>query len=462
LSFVNEEAMSLLIQNGHILTMDEANTVHTPGWILLESDRITTVGPGQPPEDLLSRAARVIEAGHMAVLPGLINGHTHLSQTFMRGLGDDKPLLDWLKQIMWPLQAAFTPEDMRLASLLGLVENLHCGVTGVVQHHKIITSPAHVDATAEAAQVVGLRLRLARGWGDLGAAAETPEAIIAEMTRLYKQWHEQAGGRITVGFGPMAAWRCSDETMRRTVALARDWGLTTHIHVAEARDEIELMRQRNGLGHIEWLHALEVLGPDLQLAHCVHVENFELDLIAAGGATVVHCPVSNMYLASGVAPVRQMLDLAIPVALGTDGPASHNSQDLLETMKIAALLAKVSTGDATALLPLDVLRMVTTTGARLLGREDLGQIQPGAKADLTLVNLNTARSMPVHRPESAIVYNASGPDVHTVIVAGQILLDAVTCLDEEALLAECRVAARRLLERAGVFEGVCHWKLKIR
>jgi 5-methylthioadenosine/S-adenosylhomocysteine deaminase len=443
---------NILIQNGAVLTMDEQNTVHTPGWVWLEHDQIRAVSAGQPPANLAQRADRIIDATYLAVLPGLINGHTHLSQTFMRGLGDDKPLLAWLKQVMWPIQAAMTPDDMQLAALLGLVENLRCGVTGLVQHHKITTSPAHVDAAAAAAQTVGLRLHLARGWVDLGDAAEPAETIIDEMARLRETWHQGSAGRLTIGFGPLAAWRCSDELMRRTVTLAREWGLTTHIHVAEARDEIELMRQRNGLRHIEWLDSLDLLGPDLQLVHCVHLAETELDLIAAVGAVVIHCPVSNMYLASGVAPVRAMLDRTIPVALGTDGSASHNSQDLLETMKTAALLAKVDTGDATALLPLDVLRMVTTTGAQLLGQGQLGRLKPGFKADLTLVDLNTARSMPVHRPESALVYNASGPDVHTVIVDGQILLDAgrVATVDETALLAECRAAAKRLLERAGV------------
>jgi len=448
----DKQMTNILIENGTVLTMDEQNTIHSPGWVWVVDDKIRAVGASQPPTDLDIRADRVIDALHMAVLPGLVNGHTHLSQTFMRGLGDDKALLDWLKQVMWPVQAAMTPEDMRLASLLGLVENLHCGVTSVVQHHKIITSPEHTDATAKAAQLVGVRLRLARGWLDLGDAGEPSTAIIDEMTRLRYEWHQSGNGRITVGFGPLAAWRCSDDTMRKTVTLAREWGMTTHIHVAEARDEIELMRQRNGLRHIEWLDSLELLGPDMQLVHCVQVNEKELDLIAKSGAMVVHCPVSNMYLASGVAPVQEMLKRGIAVALGTDGPASHNSQDLLETMKTAALLAKVDTGDATALLPMDVLRMVTVTGAQLLGQENLGQIKPGFKADITLVNLNTARSMPVHHPESALVYNATGPDVHTVIVDGQILLDAgrVVMLDETMLLAECRAAASQLLARAGV------------
>jgi 5-methylthioadenosine/S-adenosylhomocysteine deaminase len=286
----------------------------------------------------------------------------------------------------------------------------------------------------------------------MGEAGEPPDSIIDSMRRLRERWHLSADGRITIGFGPMAAWRCSDATMRQTVALAREWGMATHIHIAEAQTEIDLMRQRNGLRHVEWLDSLDVLGPDLQLVHCVHVNDWELDLIAGSGASVIHCPVSNMYLASGVAPVRDMLDRGISVALGTDGSASHNSQDLLETMKTAALLAKVTRGDATTLLPGDVLRMVTTAGARLLDRADLGRLVPGAKADLSLIDLNTARSMPVHHPASALVYNASGPDAHTVIVGGHILVEAgrVTGLDEDALLAECRAAASQLLKRAGI------------
>ena len=443
---------NILIQNGSVLTMDGTGTIHAPGWVSVDGARVAAVGAGSPPPDLVAQAERVIDASHMAVLPGLVNGHTHFSQTFVRGLADDKPLLAWLKQIMWPIQSVITPEDMRLASLLGLVENLRCGVTAVVQHHKVTASMAYVDAAAEAAEAVGLRMLLARAWVDLGAAGEPPDAIIESVTQLRDRGQGAAGGRISTGFGPLAPWRCSDETMRRTVALGREWGLPTHIHVAEAQEEIDMLYERTGLRHIEWLHSLDALGPDVQLVHSVWVEDAELDLIAESGAPVVHCPVSNMYLASGVAPVRKMLDRGIPVALATDGPGSENSQDMLEALKFAALLAKVSCGDACALLPQDVLRMATSAGARLFGRDDLGQIAPQCAADLTLVNLDNARCMPVHRADSALVFNASGPDVHTVIVDGQVLLDAgrVVLLDEAALLDECRSAAQSLMHRAGV------------
>ncbi|MGD9049997.1 MAG: amidohydrolase family protein, partial [Anaerolineae bacterium] len=284
----------LLIKNGSVLTMDEVSTIHTPGWVWVEGACVAQVGGGSPPANLAAQAERIIDATHMAVLPGMVNGHTHLSQTFVRGLADDRPLLAWLKQIMWPIQGAITPQDMRLASLLGLVENLRCGATAVVQHHKITYTPEHVDAAAEAAKAVGLRMLLARAWVDLGAAGEPPEAIVEDMTRLRERWHGAADGRITIGFGPLAPWRCSDETTRRTVELARRWGVPTHMHVAEAQDEIDMLYERTGLRHVEWLHSLDALGPDIQLVHGVWLEDHELDLVAACGAVVVHCPVSNM------------------------------------------------------------------------------------------------------------------------------------------------------------------------
>ncbi len=440
-----------LIENAAVLTMNAAGDIHWPGWIRVDGDRITAVGEGTPSGEVRAGAERIIDATHMAVVPGLINAHTHLSQTFMRGLGDDKPLLQWLKQVAWPLQAAMTAEDMRLASLLGLVENLKCGVTAANQHHKL-PGPTFADAALQAAKQVGLRFQLARSWVDLGAFAEQPHVILAELERLHVDWQGAADDRIGIANGPMAPWRCSDETMLRTVELARGWGVPTHIHVAEAQDEIDLMLERNGMRHIEWLASLHLLGPDVQLVHCVHVSDAEIALIAESDATVVHCPTSNMYLASGIAPIPAMLRRGIPVALGSDGSASHNSQDLLETMKTAILLAKTGSGDATALVPMDVLRMATTAGARILNRSDIGILAPGQKADITLIDLNKPHVMPVHHPDSALVYNCNGPDVRTVIVDGRVLLDngLVTMLDEMALLAECRQAARDLLRRAGV------------
>ena len=409
---MTEQVAFLLIENGTLLSCDPAGLTEYVGWLVVAGDRIAAVGAGDAPAAWRARAGRVINARHMVVLPGLVNGHTHLSQTFLRGLADDRPLLRWLKEVMWPAQAALTPEDMYLAAKLGLVENLRCGATSVVQHHKL-PGREHVEATLRAASEVGLRMTLARGWVDLGASGEPLDTILADLDwlrGLLQSPIHNPQSRIALASGPLAPWRCSDDAMREVTALARSWGAPTHIHVAEARDEVDMMLARCGKRHIEWLADLGCLGPDTQLVHAVHVSDAELDLISWSGALVVHCPTSNLYLASGAAPVRKMLERGIPVRLGTDGSGSNNSQDLLECAKIAALLAKHATGDAQALLPADVVRMVVRGcgDAETRGRGDGGtrgreELAPGAIADITIVNLNNARCQPVHSAASALV-----------------------------------------------------------
>lgn len=444
---------TFLIRNGAILTMDAQNTMYTPGWVWVEGDRIAAVGPGQPPVELMARTGRLIDATHLAVLPGLVNGHTHLGQSFLRGFGSDLPQLDRLKQPLNRLSGAMTPGEMYLASLLGFLANLRSGVTAVVQHHTVNNSPQHIEATAQAAQAAGLRVCLAPGWADLGPGAEPAGEILDRMTWLAEQWHQADEGRLTLSLAPLATGRCSDGLLQQAVSLARRWGLATHMHLAATRRELELLAPQNVAELLERLHTLDLLGPDLHLVHALPGTETELDLIVASGATIIVCPVSEIsQLTSMAAVVGQMLARGIPVGLGTGGSLWRHSPELLETLRLVTLLANNSQAEGPELRPREVLRMVTTTGAALLGRRDLGCLEPGAKADLTLINLNTVRAMPVHHPDSAVVYRATGPDVHTVMVDGRLLLEAgtVTVLDEAALLTECRDAAERLLGRVGM------------
>jgi 5-methylthioadenosine/S-adenosylhomocysteine deaminase len=302
---------------------------------------------------------------------------------------------------------------------------------------------------------VGCRFLIARGWADRNyhpVFQETPDQVVAAMTALYETWHNQAEGRVRVEFGPLIPWGCSESTLRRTVELARTWGVGTHIHTAETREEVQQSVDEYGLRHVHWLDRLGVLGPDVQLVHSVWLDDSEIERVAQTGTVVVHCPISNMYLASGISPVTKMLKRGIPVALATDGPGSNNSQDMLETLKFAACLQKVGTLDPTALLPADVLSMACHHGARAFGQDNLGRLEAGLKADVVLVDLDSPRMQPVLSVPSALVYNANGGDVDTVIVDGRILMQGkrVVCLDERALLEECRQSARRLLKRAGV------------
>jgi len=534
--------MTILIQNGAILTLaDQPPAVLAPGYVLIRDDRIAAVAAGQPPAELVASADQVIDATHMAVLPGLVNAHTHLFQTFIRGLADDKTLLPWLAAAIWPMGAAMGAEEAYLAGLLGLVENIRSGATAVIDNQYLHSDDRTDDAFCRAARDAGCRFTIARGWADHDyhpVFQETPDAVIAAMTALHDAWHGAADGRIRVAFGPLIPWGCSAETLQRTVALARQWGVPTHMHTAETRKEVQMSLDATGLRHVHWLDRLGLLGPDLQLVHSVWLDDSEIERVAETGTMVIHCPVSNMYLASGIAPVTKLLKAGVPVALATDGPGSNNSQDMLETLKFAACGQKVATLDATALLPEDVLRMACIYGAQALAptrgpvsdrarggsvgdqpqpnppargpvfdrarggsvgdqpqpnppalgpvsdraRGDsvgdrpqpnppaLGLVSdrargdsvgdrpqqqgliPGAKADIILVDLNSPRMQPVWRVPSALVYNANGGDVDTVIVDGRVLMQGkrVTCLDEAALLDECRQAAQSLLKRAGV------------
>jgi 5-methylthioadenosine/S-adenosylhomocysteine deaminase len=447
---------TILIENGAIVTVNDAGQVLDPGYLFIEADRITAVGRGQAPAELRQRAGTIIDASLMAVMPGMVNAHTHLFQSFIRGLADDKPLLEWLKAAIWPVAQALTEEEAYLAAMLGLVENIRGGATSVIDHQYIHTEPANDDGVCRAAEETGLRFILARGWADKDyhpAFMETPEQILDEMARLYETWHGRADNRIRVEFGPLIPWGCSDETMRRTYALAQKWGVGTHIHVAETQVEVEMNLAERGSRHIEWMADLGALGPKVQLVHSVWLNDRELELIAAHDAIVVHCPVSNMYLASGVARVPDMRRKGIPIALASDGPGSNNNQNMLEVLKTTALLQKVSTLNAMVLLPEDVLWMACRGGALAFGQPELiGSLEVGKKADVVLIDLNTPLAMPVHRAPSALVYNVSPRDVDTVIIDGQVVMrdKRILCVDEEALLQEVRQACRCLFERAGV------------
>jgi 5-methylthioadenosine/S-adenosylhomocysteine deaminase len=430
----------ILIRDGAVLT---AEGWLQPGYVAISGVSISALGEGAPPETLVAQADTVIDAEHCAVLPGLINGHTHFSQTFMRGLAGGRPLLPWLRELIWPLQRALTPEDMRLAALLGLVENLRCGATHIVDHHKVATSPAHTDAVCEAAGQVGLRLTLARAWSDQGKNAEAPDVILADLERLFETWSKH--DRVRVASGPLALWRCSEQTLQRAHALARRYGSVTHTHVAETKDEVRMSLDEHGLRPVAWLNEIGVLDEQTEIVHAVWVTENEIALLAESGATVVHCPVSNAVLGSGIAPIAALHATGVSLRLGTDGPASNDTQDIFETLKSAIGFARATTRDATVLPPKEAVQIAT--GGRSLA--------PGALADVIVVNLDHPRAMPMHDVDSALALSTHGSDVETVIVGGDLLMrdNRVLALDEPALLAECRQAIKRLRTHLNTHQG---------
>ena len=446
----------LLVHGGAVVTVDDAGTVHDPGWIYVRGNRVAEVGAGEPPSSRLAQAGEVIEAAGCAVMPGMTNAHTHLFQTLFRGLADDKALLDWLRDCIWPAAVHLDAEIAYAAARAGLVENLRGGATAVIDHQYIHTDEGINDAVCRAADELGVRFLLAHGWADRNyhpALEQTAEQAVARAEAARHRWDGHNDDRIRVELAPLIPWGCSDEAMRTTVAAARSWGRGTHIHCAETAVEVDMSLEERGMRHVEWLDSLGALGPDMQLAHSVWLDDEELDLIAATGSVVVHCPVSNMYLASGVAPITGMRARGIMVALASDGPGSNNRQDMFEVLKATVLLQKVHRLDPLVLQPEEVLHMACRGGAAAFGMPgSFGMLAEGQRADLLVVDLRSPFVAPVHRVPSALVYNATPRDVRGVVVDGRILIrdGQMTVVDERQIMAKAGEAARRLFDRAGI------------
>lgn len=446
-----------LLSNVGVVTVDDANTIVENGWLAVEDGHIAAYGGGRPPAALAAGAREHLDADGHVVMPGMVNAHTHLFQTFFRGLADDLALLDWLEQCIWPGAGHMDAVAARAAAAVGLIENLRSGVTTVIDHqyiHPGADADSIDNAVASAARDLGIRLVLAHGWADrnyhppLTSDAGTVER---RLTTLAEQWSSE--DTIRIENGPLIPWGCSDDGVRSTVAAARRLGAGTHVHCAETQIEVEMNLAERGMRHVHWLDDLGALGPDVQLAHAIWLDDAELDLIAARDAVVVHCPVSNMYLASGVARIVEMRDRGITVALASDGPGSNNRQDMFEVMKTAVLLQKVSHLDPMALQPSDVLTMACRGGARAAQQaRPAGTITPGAPADLVLVDLNSVYCQPVHRLDSALVFNCSPDRVRSVMVGGQWrLFDRhIVGLDESSILADAVQQARLVAQAAGL------------
>jgi len=299
----------LLVENAAVVTVDDQATIHDPGWVHVVGDTIVAVGSGAAPASIRAEAERVVDATGSAVMPGMTNAHTHLFQTFFRGLADDKPLLDWLRQCIWPGAVHLDAAAGYLAGLCGMVENLRTGATSVLDHHYVHVDDAIDDAVLQSASDAGVRYMLARGWADRNYPTEmqeSPDQVLSHTAGLRDRWQGKDNDRIRIEMAPLLPWGCTDDAMKETVAKTREWGAGTHIHIAESEEEVRLNIEERGTRHVEWLDELGLLGSDMQFAHSVWLDDNELDLIAQADASVVSCPVSNMFLASGVPRILDM------------------------------------------------------------------------------------------------------------------------------------------------------------
>jgi len=403
--------MSILIKNLAILTMEEEEIIQ-PGYIVIKDNLIAEIGEGNCPA---GDYERVIDGMGKVALPGFINAHTHAAMTLLRGYADDMPLMEWLNNRIWPLEAKLKGEDIYWGSKLAIAEMIKSGTTCFADMYFAM------HRVAKAVEETGIRAVLARGM--VGVGPEADQAI-EQSRRLFYDFNGAAHNRIKIMLGPHAPYTCPPEYLKKVMALAEELGTGIHIHLSETIGEVRDITQQYGKSPVALLEELGLFNYPVLAAHCVHLSEEDIDILKKHNVGIAHNPESNMKLASGIAPVAHMLERGIPVALGTDGASSNNNLDMLQELRTAALLQKVNTMNPTVLPAFQALQMATVNGAKALGLEnEIGKLLPGFKADLILVEINRPHMVPHYNLIANLVYSAQAADVDTVIIDGQVVME---------------------------------------
>ena len=440
----NRAVVDLIITGGTVVTISGENV--PDGAVAVRGGEIVDVGPAG---HIAARyvATETIDATGSAILPGLVNAHTHAPMTLFRGIADDLALMDWLQNYIFPAEASAVDEEfVRWGTRLAAAEMIRSGTTTFADMYY------YEIAIAEETKAAGLRGVLGETLIDFPAPDnKTWDEGIDYMRRFAARFENDP--LITAAVAPHAPYTVSREHLEQVRALATELGVPILIHLAETRDEIRQIDETYGMHPVALLDQIGFLGDDVVAAHGIWLDPEHLDILERHGTAVVHNPESNMMLASGVAPVTLMLEKGLEVGLGTDGPAgSNNNLDMIEEMASAARLQKISRNDPRAIGADHVLRMATLGGAEALGLDDrIGSIEVGKRADLIVIDLSGPGTQPVYSVESAIVYAANGSDVTHTIVDGQILMRdrELLTLDVAAILDAAAQYRERVLEIVG-------------
>ena len=437
-----QEPVSLLLSGAWVVTQNPAREIFAPGAVALRGEEIVAVGSI---EDLQARyrAVRGLHYPDGLIMPGLINAHTHAAMSLFRGLADDLPLEEWLNSYIFPAESRLDGDFVYWGTRLAMAEMLLSGTTTFCDMYLF------ADAVARAAAGAGMRAVVGEVLYDFPSPNYGPPAaglqFSEELCRTYE--HHPL---IRVAIQPHAVYTCSPELLSRCGELAEKFQTRLIIHLSETHQEVADCRARYGATPVAHLHRLGLLNGRLLADHAVVLTAADLELLAASGAGVAHCPESNMKLASGIAPVVELLKRGVPVGLGTDGCASNNNLDLMQEMDTAAKLQKVHCLDPTVLPATAALDLATTGSARVLGLEgQVGALVPGLKGDLVVLDLDQPHLTPIYDPYSHLVYAATGADVQTVVVHGQVLVQdrQFLAFDLEETLAKARELARALTAR---------------
>lgn len=428
---------TILIKNAFILNSDNSESKKQS--LLIKNDIIAEISD----EIDENNVDKIIDAEGKILLPGLINTHTHLSMTLFRGLADDLSLDSWLNDHIWPMEANLNGDYCYIGALLGAVELIKSGTTTFSDMY------FYMEDVARAIDDAGIRAVLSYGMIDFGDE-ERRKNEINENLSLFKNCNGMADGRIKVFLGPHSPYTASEELLVQVRQLADEYNMGIHIHVSETEKEINDSLDEKNLRPFEYLDKIGLLGHDVVAAHCVWLSDKEIEIIKKHDVKISHNPCSNMKLASGIAPISKLIENDICVSIGTDGASSNNNLDLIEELKTASLLQKVSTLDPKVLNSSQSLAMGTIEGAKALGLDsEIGSIEVGKKADIILIDTNSANMVPDSSSLSSnIIYSANGSNVDTTICNGKILMEnkKLTVLDEQEIFEKAKIAIKELKE----------------
>lgn len=430
-----------LIRGADVMTMRLDALIMHDSVVVIENDRIVFVGAeAELPKEW--QYDRIIEAKDQVIMPGMVNTHTHAAMTLLRGYADDLPLMEWLEQKIWPVEARLTAEDVYWGSMVAILEMIKSGTTCFADMY------FYMDETARAVEESGIRGVLSHGMIGVGPNG----AKDLEVARQFcLDWEGKADGRIRTMVGPHAPYTCPPDYMAKVLEIADDLKVPLHIHLCETAVEVKNSLEQYGKTPIQLVDEVGLFQYPVLAAHCVQVTDDDIAIMKRAKALgIAHNPQSNMKLASGIAPVQKMLTEGLTVAIGTDGASSNNNLNLLEEMATAALLAKIGTMDSTALPAGECLRMATLYGAKAVGQDaDLGTIEVGKKADLVIFDFAKAHLVPRHNVLAHTVYSAQASDITTVIINGQIVMEKgeMKTIDEERVIFEVERTAQELLKR---------------
>jgi len=451
----------VIFEHGTLITVDARRQIIRDGALAVEGGRISAIGTSA---ELLAQypAARRTNLQGRVVIPGLVNAHVHLAQAMIRGCADDMELIDWLGKRVWVLQGNYTEDDGRASAELCILEMLKSGTTAFVE--SMLAGRYGFDGIAEVVLSSGIRAALAKIVMDTSTYAtrdnwmypgmvEDRDTTLRDTLAMHDKWDGAGDGRLKVWFGPRTPGGVSLELYRQITELARQRQMGITVHLAEVQADRTFLKDKYGLSPAEFAESAGLVGPQVLLVHAVWMDAQDIGILSRTGTHVAHNPASNSKLASGIAPIAEMLSSGVNVALGTDGGPSNNTYDLVREMRLASYLQKARTLDPLALPAEAVLEMATIGGARAMGLQDhIGSLEVGKHADFVVFDLDRPHTTPCTDPVSTLVYAAAGSDVTMVVIGGRVVVrdGRVLTMDEDRILQEAGERSRQLWERAGI------------